>query len=80
MINSECLWHEELPTLNYNKFIILSARTHLAMESIAVVMHRNLAPNHPIFRLLAPHFYCNMAIDKLVPLEIKPNIILMTDV
>ena len=45
------------------------------MESVGVVTHRNLAPNHPVFRLLAPHFHCTMAIDKFVPFIIKVTIV-----
>jgi len=30
--------------------------THFLMEGVCVAMHRNLASNHPIYRLLAPHF------------------------
>ncbi|XP_022087867.1 arachidonate 5-lipoxygenase-like isoform X2 [Acanthaster planci] len=37
--------------------------THLAMECVAVTMHRTLSPSHPLFRLLAPHFLFLMAIN-----------------
>lgn len=40
--------------------------THLVMEGIAVAVHRCLSKNHPIFRLLAPHFIYLMAIKKFV--------------
>ncbi|XP_033735704.1 arachidonate 8S-lipoxygenase-like isoform X2 [Pecten maximus] len=37
--------------------------THLLMESVAVVTHRNLIQTHPIFQVLAPHFHYLLAIN-----------------
>ena len=37
--------------------------THLMMEGIAVITHRNLSISHPIFKLLAPHFLYLIAIN-----------------
>lgn len=37
--------------------------THLFMEGVVVNTHRNLALNHPVFRLLAPHFLFLLAIN-----------------
>ncbi|XP_033735705.1 arachidonate 5-lipoxygenase-like [Pecten maximus] len=37
--------------------------THLLMESVAVVTHRNLTQTHPIFQVLAPHFHYLLAIN-----------------
>lgn len=37
--------------------------THLFMEGIPVVTHRNLSQSHPIFKLLAPHFLYLIAIN-----------------
>ncbi|XP_064609700.1 polyunsaturated fatty acid 5-lipoxygenase-like isoform X2 [Liolophura sinensis] len=39
--------------------------THLIMEGIAAITHRNLSPTHPIFKLLAPHFLYLIAINTL---------------
>ncbi|XP_077987298.1 hydroperoxide isomerase ALOXE3-like [Glandiceps talaboti] len=40
------------------------AFTHVVVESFAVCTHRNLSPSHPVFRLLAPHFFYTMAINE----------------
>eukprot|EP00057_Strongylocentrotus_purpuratus_P014192 XP_011668666.1 PREDICTED: allene oxide synthase-lipoxygenase protein-like [Strongylocentrotus purpuratus] len=37
--------------------------THLFGESVVIATHRYLAPSHPIFRLLAPHFLYLLAIN-----------------
>ncbi|XP_060075399.1 polyunsaturated fatty acid 5-lipoxygenase-like [Ylistrum balloti] len=37
--------------------------THLLMESVDVVTHQNLAPSHPVFEILAPHFHYLLAIN-----------------
>jgi len=39
--------------------------THLIMEGVYVAMQRNLASNHPINRLLAPHFLYLLHINEL---------------
>ena len=36
------------------------------MEAIALASHRNLAPDHPVFKLLAHHFLYIMAINQYV--------------
>ena len=38
--------------------------THMAMDAAGVATHRCLAPNHPVFRLLAPHFFYLFAINQ----------------
>lgn len=37
--------------------------THLIMEGVAVVTHRQLSQSHPVFKLLAPHFLYLIAIN-----------------
>jgi arachidonate 15-lipoxygenase len=39
-------------------------RTHLLMEPFVVSTFRQLAPNHPLAVLLAPHFHCTLAINE----------------
>ncbi|XP_052076730.1 polyunsaturated fatty acid lipoxygenase ALOX15B-like [Mytilus californianus] len=39
--------------------------THVLMEGIAICVHRNLSSRHPIYKLLVPHFYYNLAINEL---------------
>ncbi|CAC5423022.1 ALOX5 [Mytilus coruscus] len=39
--------------------------THLLMEGVAICVHRNLSIRHPVYKLLAPHFYYNLAINEL---------------
>lgn len=41
---------------NHHELISHLARTHLYTEVFALASHRNLAPNHPLTRLLLPHF------------------------
>ena len=45
---------------------LFSGATHLIMEAIALASHRNLAPDHPVFKLLAHHFLYIMAINQYV--------------
>ncbi|CAH1793218.1 unnamed protein product [Owenia fusiformis] len=42
--------------------------THFLMEFVAVVTNRQLSPSHPLFRLLAPHFFEVIAINKTMSL------------
>ena len=37
--------------------------THLVMEGVAIVTHRNISQSHPLFKLLAPHFLYLVAIN-----------------
>ena len=39
--------------------------THLVMEGVCVITHRNLSPSHPIFKLLAPHFLYLIAVNHM---------------
>ena len=41
---------------NVHEAVTHLARTHLFMEPFVVSMHRQIGPNHPLARLLSPHF------------------------
>ncbi|XP_076117180.1 allene oxide synthase-lipoxygenase protein-like [Mytilus galloprovincialis] len=53
---ADSTYHQALTHLNY---------THLMMEGISVATKRHLALQHPILKLLDPHFLYLMAIDSL---------------
>lgn len=36
------------------------------MEGVAICVHRNISTRHPVYKLLAPHFYYNLAINEYV--------------
>lgn len=52
--NADASYHQSLTHLGF---------THLMMEGVVICTHRNLAPSHPLFRLLAPHFLFLLAIN-----------------
>ncbi|VDI69843.1 arachidonate 5-lipoxygenase [Mytilus galloprovincialis] len=53
---ADSTYHQALTHLNF---------THLMMEGISVSAKRQLAPSHPIMRLINPHFLYLMAINSL---------------
>ncbi|XP_063413650.1 allene oxide synthase-lipoxygenase protein-like isoform X2 [Mytilus trossulus] len=53
---ADSTYHQSLTHLNF---------THLMMEGISLAAKRNLAPAHPIMKLLNPHFLYLMAINSL---------------
>ncbi|XP_021364169.1 arachidonate 5-lipoxygenase-like isoform X2 [Mizuhopecten yessoensis] len=58
------LWFNHADSTYQESYAHLGS-THLLMEGIDVVTHRNLAKTHPIFKLLAPHFLYLLAINTL---------------
>ncbi|XP_060063502.1 polyunsaturated fatty acid 5-lipoxygenase-like [Ylistrum balloti] len=56
------LWFNHADSTYHQSFTHLGG-THLMMEGVAVVTHRNLSPSHPIFKLLAPHFLFLLALN-----------------
>ncbi|CAM1304938.1 ALOX5 (predicted) [Pycnogonum litorale] len=51
---------------NYHQSVLHIGKSHLMMESFWVCTNRNLSPSHPLFKLLAPHFYFMLAINSLL--------------
>lgn len=53
---------------NVHQAVIHLAHTHLVLEAVVLAARRSLAPQHPLARLLAPHFegtlYINDAADQ----------------
>ncbi|KAL4229826.1 Arachidonate 5-lipoxygenase [Mactra antiquata] len=63
--NSDANIHQSLTHLGF---------THLLMEGVTVVTHRNLSQSHPLFKLLAPHFLFLIAINtRGLELLVSPN-------
>lgn len=48
---------------NVHEAVVHLARTHMVMEAVGVSMHRQLAPNHPLYALLDPHLELTFAIN-----------------
>ncbi len=53
----------EIADLNYFEPITHLALTHLMIEPVALATHRTLAPNHPVSRLLLPHFEGTISVN-----------------
>lgn len=59
---------------NYLELFVHLARTHLLMEAFAVATYRCLAPEHPLYLLLLPHFEGTLSInDKAASSLLAPN-------
>ncbi|OWF44208.1 allene oxide synthase-lipoxygenase protein-like isoform X2 [Mizuhopecten yessoensis] len=52
--NADASYHQSLTHLGF---------THLLMEGVVVVTHRNISQSHPLFKLLAPHYLYLIAIN-----------------
>lgn len=48
---------------NYHEAVAHLGRTHLFVEPFVIATHRQLAPNHPLYLLLLPHFEGTLAIN-----------------
>ena len=49
--------------VTYHELIVHLGDTHLSMEAFAIATPRQLPPNHPVYRLLRPHFQFLLAIN-----------------
>jgi len=58
------MWYN-LADASYHQALTHLGLTHLAMEGLCVVMHRNLSLSHPLFKLLAPHCLYLLAINTI---------------
>lgn len=59
--NSDYAWQQAKSVVNdadgnYHELIVHLGRTHLVEEAFTVATHRQLPPQHPVNRLLLPHF------------------------
>ncbi|MGI9279811.1 MAG: lipoxygenase family protein [Endozoicomonas sp.] len=50
---------------NHHELIVHLGRTHLIAEAISVAVHRDLAPIHPLYKLLITHFEGTHTINAL---------------
>lgn len=57
----------------YHELITHLSYTHLASESLAIALSRNLPDNHPVYQLLRPHF------EFLIAINNRGNAILLND-
>ncbi len=53
----------EIADGNYHETVSHLGRTHLLIEPFVICTYRQLAPAHPLFQLLAPHFEGTLAIN-----------------
>lgn len=54
----------------YHETVVHLLRTHLVMETVGVALKRGLAPQHPVHRMLAPHFVGTIAINNKARTEL----------
>ncbi|MEM9457800.1 MAG: lipoxygenase family protein [Myxococcota bacterium] len=57
-------YHVQSADGNYHELISHLGLTHLLIEPFAVATHRNLSQQHPLFRLLLPHFQGTLFINQ----------------
>ncbi|HEX5745109.1 MAG TPA: lipoxygenase family protein [Archangium sp.] len=55
--------HVQVADGNYHELISHLGLTHLVLEEFTLSTHRQLAPQHPLYLLLTPHFQGTLAIN-----------------
>jgi arachidonate 15-lipoxygenase len=55
--------HVQVADGNYHELISHLGLTHLVLEEFTLSTYRQLAPEHPLYRLLTPHFQGTLAIN-----------------
>lgn len=55
--------HVQVADGNYHELIAHLGLTHLILEEFTLSTHRQLAPQHPLYLLLTPHFQGTLAIN-----------------
>ncbi|CAH1250204.1 ALOX5 [Branchiostoma lanceolatum] len=71
--------HVQSADNNLHQFLYHLGYTHLGMEPIVVAMHTHLPPDHPIHRLLLPHFKDTVGINYLARHSLVSRIFPITD-
>ncbi|XP_035663564.1 uncharacterized protein LOC118407226 [Branchiostoma floridae] len=71
--------HVQSADNNVHQFLYHLGYTHLGMEPLVVAMHTHLPPDHPIHRLLLPHFKDTIGINYLARHSLVSRIFPITD-
>ncbi|XP_019647969.1 PREDICTED: uncharacterized protein LOC109488215 [Branchiostoma belcheri] len=71
--------HVQSADNNVHQFLYHLGYTHLGMEPLVVAMHTHLPPDHPVHRLLLPHFKDTIGINYLARHSLVSRIFPITD-
>ncbi|XP_078662728.1 uncharacterized protein LOC144906393 [Branchiostoma floridae x Branchiostoma belcheri] len=71
--------HVQSADNNVHQFLYHLGYTHLGMEPLVVAMYTHLPPDHPIHRLLLPHFKDTIGINYLARHSLVSRIFPITD-
>jgi hypothetical protein len=62
-------------SFTYQETVMHLMSAHLVVEAVAMSMHRNLHPCHPLYKLLHPHTLGTIFINNLARGDLVPNIV-----